>query len=91
MTAPAQLVLPTPLAEAHTGWPFITAISVTGHSHCTEAVGFHPGGSRTFRWYLRWGYSELMGLDQENIDWCRGWHEKDSPEVKAMLVARGLA
>ena len=25
--APAQMVLPTPLAEAHTGWPFITVIA----------------------------------------------------------------
>lgn len=89
MTAPAQMVLPTPLAEAHSDWPFITAISVSGIAHCVEATGLHAG-SRTFRRYLSWGYSEQVDVDKEDIDWCRGWHERDSPEVRALFVARGL-
>jgi len=79
-----QLVLPDPLCAERAGWPYITVVSVSGYSHVTEAANL--AGS-TFRWYLSWGYSEFAGLSEEGVVWIRGWHERESDEVRALLAA----
>lgn len=83
----AQLVLPTPLAEQHAGWPFITVLSLSGYSHLTEAGIVVKG---LFSWHLSWGYSESASLDDEGITWIRGWHDRDSLEVNALKTAFAL-
>ena len=87
MTVPAQLVLPTPLAAERAGWPYITVLSVNGYPHRVKADEPYRGN---FRWSTGWGYSEQASVDDEGNEWVRGWHEKDSPEVKALKVARAL-
>ena len=83
----AQLVLPTPLAAEHAGWPYVTVISVNGFVHHTEAVNIDDQG---FRWYRSWGYSEIGLFSDEDVNWCRGWHEKGSLEADALLAGRAL-
>jgi hypothetical protein len=86
----AQLVLPDPLFARYSGWPYITVVSMGGYSHLTEAQNLHAG-SRTFRWYVSWGYSEVASIDDEGITWIRGWHERESAEVEALLAVFKLA
>lgn len=83
----AQLVLSTPLAQQRAGWPFITAISLSGYSHVTKAGIVVKG---CFSWHLSWGYSETASLVDEGITWIPGWHDSDSPEVNALKTAFAL-
>jgi len=90
MSAAAQLVLPDPLFARHSGWPYITVISASGYTHVSQAENFDALDG-TFRWHLSWGYSELASMADEGITWIRGWHERESPEIEALLAAFKLA
>lgn len=89
-TADAQLVLPDTMFAEHAGWPYITVISAGGYSYLSEAANFNALDG-AFRWYLSWGYSELASMADEGLTWIRGWHERESPEVAAMLATSKLA
>lgn len=90
MSAAAQLVLPNPLFARHSGWPYITVVSASGYSHVSRVENFNALDG-AFRWYLSWGYAELVSMADEGITWIRGWHERESPEVAALLAANKLA
>lgn len=70
----------------------ITVISAAGHVHRAQTrddiLGRPLGGN--FRWYSGTVYDELANHGDENLTWIRGWHDNDSDEVKALLVARAL-
>lgn len=85
-----QLTLPDALYAEHAGWPYITVISASGYAHMTQAENFDALHG-TFRWYMSWGYSELTSVADEGIIWIRGWHERESSEVEALLAAFKLA
>ena len=86
----AQLVLPDPMFARHSGWPYITVVSVSGgYSHVTQVENFDALHG-TFRWYVSWGYSELASMADEGFTWIRGWHERESPEVAALLATSKL-
>ena len=87
--ANSQLELPDPLFARHSGWPYITVISAGGYSHVTQAENF-DALIGTFRWYMSWGYSELASMANEGLTWIRGWHERESPEVAALLAINKL-
>ena len=90
VSAAAQLVLPDPLFARHSGWPYITVIGASGYTHVSQAENFDALHG-TFRWHLSWGYSELTSMADEGIIWIRGWHERESSEVEALLAAFKLA
>lgn len=52
------------------------------------------GFADTFRWSMPWQYHdavrELVSIADEGQEWIRGWHDRDSPEVSALLSAYAL-
>ena len=87
--ADAQLVLADPLIARHSGWPYITVVSGGGYTHVSQVENFDALHG-TFRWYVSWGYSELASMADEGLTWIRGWHERESPEVAALLATSKL-
>ena len=88
-TIDPQLELSDPLFARHSGWPYITVVSASGYSHVTQVENFDALHG-TFRWYMSWGYSELASMADEGLTWIRGWHERESPEVAALLATSKL-
>lgn len=85
----AQLVLPDPLFDRHSGWPYITVLSGGGYAHMTQAENLDALNG-TFRWHTSWGYSELALWDDEGVTWIRGWHERAAPAVDSAMAAQQL-
>jgi hypothetical protein len=83
-----QPSLPHLLFDKYTGWPYITAVSNGGFVHRVDVSGAVDIDNRgRFRWGTSWGYAETALLADEGATWIRGWHERGTPEVDALLAS----